>query len=163
MKSLVFFFLLLQVGIVTLSLPISLWLFTQSWVSRGAEFCKILVPWQLWSLLNHPAIAWGSFTEPGRQATAVRSRSLCSVYLSFFKQGFALAKNKSQGRNSFLHIKVPYLEGQTRSRQVFLSPLKLKCRIALFNFGGYPEEVYPDTENHVGYSPSWWTGNERES
>lgn len=69
--------------------------------------------------MNHPAIACGSFTEPGRQATAVRSRSLCSVYLSFFKQGFALAKNKSQGRNSFLHIKVPYLEGQTRSRQVF--------------------------------------------
>ena len=46
MESLVFF-LLLQVGIVTLSLPTSLWLFTQSWVSRGTEHCHIPVLWEL--------------------------------------------------------------------------------------------------------------------
>ena len=43
MESLLLFFLFLQVGIVTLSLPISLWLFTQSWVSRGTELCNIVV------------------------------------------------------------------------------------------------------------------------
>lgn len=54
---------------------------------------------------------------------AVRCRSLCSVYLSFFKQGFALAKNKSQGKNMLPPYQSSLFRGADKVPAGLLSPL----------------------------------------